>query len=100
MDTVNLSSLLLSEEDRIRTELQADSAIDQNRKQSVERLNNVMDGILLRYNAANADDRNRQALADCQAAAVRDPSSFRCRDLPSACGDLCACLCACDPGVL
>ena len=72
MDTVNLSSLLLSEESRIRTELQADSAIDQNRKQSVERLNNVMDGILLRYNAANADDRNRQALADCQAAAVRD----------------------------
>ena len=72
MDTVNLSSLLLSEEEKIRTELQADSAIDQNRKQSVERLNNVMDGILLRYNAANADDRNRQALADCQAAAVRD----------------------------
>ena len=34
MDTVNLSSLLLSEESRIRTELQADSAIDQNRKQS------------------------------------------------------------------
>ncbi len=72
MDSVNLCSLLLAEEGRVRTELQADSAIDQNRRQSVERLNGVLDGILLRYNAANADDPNRQALADCQAASVRD----------------------------
>ena len=41
MDSVNMSSLLLAEEDKIRTEL-------------------------------NAGDRKRQAVADCQAAAVRD----------------------------
>ena len=72
MDSVNMSSLLLAEEDKIRTELKADSAIDQNRRQSVDRLNEVRDSVLLRYSAANAGDRKRQAVADCQAAAVRD----------------------------
>ena len=72
MDSVNMSSLLLAEEDKIRTELKADSAIDQNRRQSVDRLNEVLDSVLLRYSAANAGDRKRQAVADCQAAAVRD----------------------------
>ena len=72
MDSVNMSSLLQAEENKIRTELKADSAIDQNRRQSIDRLNNVLDGVLLRYNAANAGDPKRQAVADCQAAAVRD----------------------------
>ena len=63
---------MLAEEDKIRTELKADSAIDQNRRQSVDRLNEVLDSVLLRYSAANAGDRKRQAVADCQAAAVRD----------------------------
>ena len=72
MDSVNMSSLLLAEEDKIRTELKADSAIDQNRRQSVDRLNEVLDAVLLRYSAANAGAPKRQALADCQAAAVRD----------------------------
>lgn len=72
MDSVNMSSLLQAEEDKIRTELKADSAIDQNRRQSVDRLNEVLDGVLLRYSAANAGAPKRQALADCQAAAVRD----------------------------
>lgn len=72
MDPVNLSSLLLEEEDKIRTELKADSAIDQNRRQSVDRLNEVLDRMLLRYNAAYSADQTRQAVADCQAAAVRD----------------------------
>ena len=72
MDPVSMSSLLLAEEDKIRTEMQADRSIDQNRKQSVDHLNAVFDRILLKYNAANADDRSRQAIADCQAAAVRD----------------------------
>lgn len=72
MDSVTMSSLLLSEEERIRTELRADSAIDQNRKQSVDRLNAAFDHMLLRYNAACVDDQGRQALADCQAAPVRE----------------------------
>lgn len=72
MDSVNMSSLLLAEEDKIRNELRADSAINQNRRQSVDRLNGVLDAVLLRYSAANANDPKRQAVADCQAAAVRD----------------------------
>ena len=72
MDSVNMSSLLQAEENKIRTELKADSAIDQNRRQSLDRLNEVLDRVLLRYSAANANDRKRQAVADCQAAAVRD----------------------------
>ncbi len=72
MDPVTLSSLLQAEEEKIRTELQADSAVDRNRMQSVNRLNQVFDSLLLRYNAANADDRSRQAIADSQAASVRD----------------------------
>ena len=72
MDSVNMSSLLLAEEDKLRTELRADSAIDQNRRQSVDRLNEVLDRVLLRYSAANAGAPKRQAVADCQAAAVRD----------------------------
>lgn len=72
MDPVSMSSLLMMEEDKIRTELQADSSVDQNRRQSVDRLSAAFDHMLLQYNAAYADDRNRQAVADCQAAAVRD----------------------------
>ena len=72
MDTVSMSSLLQSEENKLRTELQADAVIDQNRKQSVDRLNAALDRMLLRYNASNIDDRSRQAIADCEAAAVRD----------------------------
>ena len=52
MDSVNMSSLLLAEEDKIRTELKADSAIDQNRRQSVDRLNEVLDMLGLPYNPA------------------------------------------------
>ena len=48
MDTVNLSSLLLSEESRIRTELQADSAIDQIlRKQYPEKIAEYTGQLLL-----------------------------------------------------
>ena len=43
MDTVSMNSLLQAEEDKLRTELQADSVIDQNRKQSVDRLTAALD---------------------------------------------------------
>ena len=56
MDTVSMSSLLQAEEDKLRTELQADAIIDQNRKQSVDRLTAALDRILLRYNAANTGE--------------------------------------------
>ena len=72
MEPVSLSSLLAAEEESLRNTLRADEVIDRNRKQSLDRLNETFDHMLLRYNAANADDRVRQAAADCQAAAVRD----------------------------
>ena len=72
MSNVSMTGLLLSEEDKIRTELQADATVDRSRKQTVARLADVYDRMLLRYNASNADDRRRQALADSEAAAVRD----------------------------
>ena len=72
MEPVSLSCLLAAEEESLRNTLRADEVIDRNRKQSLDRLNETFDHMLLRYNAANADDRVRQAAADCQAAAVRD----------------------------
>ena len=67
-----MSSLFSTEEEKLRNELKADAVIDQNRKQSVDRLTAALDRVLLRYNAASTDDRYRQAVADCEAAAVRD----------------------------
>ena len=72
MDAVSMSSLFSTEEEKLRNELKADAVIDQNRKQSVDRLTAALDRVLLRYNAASTDDRYRQAVADCEAAAVRD----------------------------
>ena len=72
MDAVSMSSLFSTEEEKLRNELKADAMIDQNRKQSVDRLTAALDRVLLRYNAASTDDRYRQAVADCEAAAVRD----------------------------
>ena len=65
MDSVNMSSLLLAEEDKIRTELKADSAIDQNRRQSVDRLNDQaaavrdMLGLLLAGTARKEIEKRR-----------------------------------------
>ena len=63
-----MSSLFSTEEEKLRNELKADAVIDQNRKQSVDRLTAALDRVLLRYNAASTDDRYRQAVADCEAA--------------------------------
>lgn len=76
MDTVSMNSLLRSEEEKLRTELRADATVDRNRKQSVARLNAALDHMLLRYNAANADDSCRQGIADAQAAVMRDMLSL------------------------
>lgn len=72
MDSVSISSLLLAEEEKLRGELRADAEIDQNRKQSVVRLNNLFSQMLLKYNAANTDDQTRQAIADCLTATAQD----------------------------
>lgn len=67
-----MSGLLKADEEKIRNELKADAAFDKNRKQSAVRLDEAFSKILLRYNAACTDDPMRQAVADCQTAAVRD----------------------------
>ena len=72
MDPVTMSGLLKADEEKIRNELKADAAFDKNRKQSAVRLDDAFSKMLLRYNAACTDDPVRQAVADCQTAAVRD----------------------------
>ena len=67
-----MSGLLKADEEKLRSELKADALYDKNRKQSAVRLDEAFSKILLRYNAACTDDPMRQALADCQMAAVRD----------------------------
>ena len=69
---VTMSSLLKADEEKIRSQLKADEAFDQDRRQSEARLKETLDRMLLRYNAACTDDPMRQAAADCQAAAMRD----------------------------
>ena len=71
MEPVSFSDLLTADETRIRTALRADAVIDQNRRQSVERLREELGRILLRCNADSADPA-RQALAGCLLAPVRD----------------------------
>ncbi len=72
MEPVSMSSLLKADEEKIRSELKADTAFDKNRKQSAVRLDETFSKMLLRYNAACTDDPVRQALADCEISTVRD----------------------------
>ena len=72
MEAVTMSGLLKADEEKLRSELKADALYDKDRKQSAVRLDEAFSRILLRYNAACTDDPMRQALADCQTAAVRD----------------------------
>ena len=70
MDVVTMEDLLRADEEKLRSELRADDLIDKNRALSVERLRGAFGEALLRYNAAAAGDRPRQAAADCVTAAV------------------------------
>ena len=72
MDTVTVESLLLADEEKLRSELAADTVIDNDRTLSAERLRGTFGDVLLRYNAAASADRPRQALADCLTAVVSD----------------------------
>ena len=70
MDTVTMQSLLKASEGKLRDGLQADAVIDQ--KQSADRLNSLLEQMLLRYNAAHTDEPARQALAECMSVTARD----------------------------
>ena len=70
MEPVTLSGLLAADEEKVRGGLRADAGVDHSRKQSVERLRDELGKILLRYNAAAAQEPSRQALADGMTAAA------------------------------
>ncbi|MBR0159942.1 MAG: hypothetical protein IJQ02_01410 [Oscillospiraceae bacterium] len=76
MEKPGMTDLLTAEEEKIRNELRADMDIDQNRRQSVERLKSQYSDLLLRYNAMNGGDRVRQAMADCLTATAQDGLSL------------------------
>ena len=72
MDSVTMSGLLKADEEKVRGELRADALIDQNRRQSVDRLNEEFGRLLLRYNAAAGNEPLRQSLADGMVSVARD----------------------------
>lgn len=72
MEQTTMSALLKAEEETTRNQLRADDVIDRNRRQSADRLNELLGQMLLRYNAAWSGDGRRQALADSLTAAVQD----------------------------
>ena len=72
MSDISFEALLQAEEEKTRNELRADAGVDKSTKQSVHRLGELYGGILLRYNAAHADEPLRQSAADSLTAAVRD----------------------------
>ena len=72
MENISLEALLKEEEDRLRNQLRADDAVDQDRMQSVSRLQDAFRHALLRYNAASSGDGTRQAVADSVTAPVLD----------------------------
>lgn len=72
MEETKMQSLLLADEDRLRSTLTANESVDRNRDLFTETLGEELGSMLLRYNAACAPDRMRQALAECLTATVRD----------------------------
>ena len=72
MENTSLQALLREDEDRLLHTLRANESIEKSRDKSVETLSEELSSLLLRYNAACAPDRMRQALADCLAATARD----------------------------
>lgn len=72
MEKTDLNALLQADEERLRNTLRANETVEKERDKSVELLEEELGSLLLRYNAACAPDRMRQALADCLAATARD----------------------------
>ena len=67
-----MQALLDADEERLRHTLRANDSMDKNREVFVETLHEELGGMLLRYNAACAPDRMRQALAESLTATARD----------------------------
>lgn len=67
-----MERLLLADEDRLRSTLRAHAEMEKDRNLCMEALSGELSDLLLRYNAACANDRMRQSLADSLTAAARD----------------------------
>lgn len=72
MEGTSMQSLLEADEERLRHTLRASDSIEKSRDRSIDTLSEELGSLLLRYNAACAPDRMRQALADCLTATARD----------------------------
>ena len=72
MEQTSMQALLQADEERLRHTLCANDSIEKSREQSLETMSEELGSLLLRYNAACAPDRMRQALADCVTATARD----------------------------
>lgn len=72
MEATTMRELLEADEERLRGALRASRSVDKSREDGVEALREELGAMLLRYNAACAQDRPRQAVADGMTAAVRD----------------------------
>lgn len=72
MEKTGWLSLLKADEERLQNTLRANDTVEKDRDKSIALLSGELGEALLRYNAACAPDRMRQALADCLAATARD----------------------------
>ena len=72
MEQTSMSALLQADEDALRKTLRANRSVDKSREAVAETLREALGTMLLRYNAACADDRTRQAVADGLTATARD----------------------------
>lgn len=72
MENTSIQALLQSDGERVQYALKAGDSVERDREQSLKLLDEELSSLLLRYNAACAPDRMRQALADCLAATARE----------------------------
>ena len=72
MDTITMRELLEQDEQRLRDTLRANNEHDKSREAAIATLEEELGTLLMRYNAARAGERSRQAAADALTASVKD----------------------------
>lgn len=72
MEETSMLNLLLADEESLRRTLRANRSVDKNREAAAETLRDELGTMLLRYNAACAQEPVRQAVADGLTATLRD----------------------------
>ena len=72
MEQTSMLDLLQADEEALRKTLRANRSVDKSREACAETLREELGTLLLRYNAACAEERTRQAVADGLTATARD----------------------------